>query len=1015
MDVKYGATGCLLLAACCAIGERLPLKTFTVADGLAHDEVNKIFRDSHGLLWFCTAEGLSRFDGYSFVTLGVTQGLPHSNVNDILETKDGDYWVATDGGLARLHRDGTPAKKMFSVVLPDDPKPASKATSVLLGDGQGALWVGTWNGLYRLEERDGRFSLRPVDIGLINEFPEQRLIADLIEDRQHSLWIATPAGLYRRWPDGSAARYTVRDGLPSDYLHCLLLDHQGRLWAGTRTAGFFCFRADQTHRPPEVDSYARRVGVPKWVFQLFETSDGHLWAAGNKGFYEYFPDWVERSGSYRAYTAREGISFRNVSTLCQDGAGNLWLGTLGDGAARLTRGGFVTYDKQDGIASANAIFEDRRGALCFRGYSPDSDHPGEVRQFFGRFDGQMLRRFLPAALRNRDAGWVSGGVTLQARNGEWWVGTGEGLFRFPALGDFTALETARPQVVYAERDGLTNPQVFRLFEDSQGGIWVSTISSQINGLARWEPDRQVFRSLAGTSGLSLPGNDLAHSFAEDGSGAVWIGFSGALARYRDGHFHPFTSEQGLPPGIIEQIHLDRAGRLWLASSRSGLIRVDDLMAEQPVFTPYSTLQGLSSNSISVITEDVFGRIYAGSGRGLDRLDPATGHVKHFTTANGLPSTGFLSAFCDRSGVLWFGTLKGLSRFVPTLDKSPAPPILVTGLRIAGSARSVPALGGSEFSLRVLNANENHLQIDFVGVSFVAGETLRYTYKLEGADAGWSPPGEFRTVNYVGLGSGAYRFLVRAENSDGTFSPVPASVIFEILPPVWRRWWFLLSAGLFALSLAYALHRYRVRRLLEIQRVRIHIAADLHDDIGSNLTQIAILSEVAQSRLQHANAELTTPLSSIARISRESVASMSDIVWAINPKRDRLTDLVRRMRRLGNETLGNRGIQVQFAAPDGAQDTKLGAEVRHHVFLVFKEALHNAVRHSACSKLDIELRLERSGLMLRVTDDGRGFDPDRSGEGQGLGNMRRRAANLGGELQLRTTPAGGTEVELRVPL
>jgi ligand-binding sensor domain-containing protein len=163
----------------------------------------------------------------------------------------------------------------------------------------------------------------------------------------------------------------------------------------------------------------------------------------------------------------------------------------------------------------------------------------------------MLRRFLPAALRNRDAGWVSGGVTLQARNGEWWVGTGEGLFRFPALGDFTALETARPQVVYAERDGLTNPQVFRLFEDSQGGIWVSTISSQINGLARWEPDRQVFRSLAGTSGLSLPGNDLAHSFAEDGSGAVWIGFSGALARYRDGHFHPFTSEQGLPPGIIE--------------------------------------------------------------------------------------------------------------------------------------------------------------------------------------------------------------------------------------------------------------------------------------------------------------------------------------------------------------------------------------------------------------------------------------------------------------------------------
>jgi ligand-binding sensor domain-containing protein/signal transduction histidine kinase len=1012
--MKLWATGWLLLLACFASAQLLPLRTFTVADGLAHDEVNKIIRDSGGFLWFCTGEGLSRFDGDSFVTLGVRQGLPHANVNDILETKDGDYWVATDGGLARLHRNGRAETAMFSVVLPEGERRGAKVVNVLLASGD-AVWVGTWDGLYRLQEHEKRFSLRRMDIGLRNEYSEQHEITDLMEDGEHSLWIATPDGLYRRWPDGSAARYTVRDGLPSAYLHCLLRDQRGQLWAGTREAGFFRFHADATHRPPVVESYAKRAGMPKWVYQIYETSDGHLWAAGNKGFYEYFADWPEHAGSFRAYTDREGVSFRDVSTLCQDGAGNVWLGTLGEGAARLARGGFETYSAQDGIVSASGIFEDRAGAVCLRGYVPDSDRPGEVKQSFARFDGRRFRFFLPQALRNQDTGWVSEGNTLQARNGEWWVGTGEGIYRFSAASDFSALEKARPLAVYTVREGLTNRQVFRLFEDSNAGLWVSTISSQLNGLARWEPNGRVFRNLEGRAGLPSSGNDIARSFGEDPSGNVWIGFNRALVRYRHGNFTSFTAMQGLPPGAIEQIHLDRAGRLWLASDLSGLIRVENLDGERPVFTAYSTAQGLSSNSISVITEDVFGGIYAGSGRGLDRLDPATGRVKHFSTGNGLPSSAFLSAYCDRSGALWFGTRKGLSRLLPTRDKSPAPPILLTGVRIAGSARSVPALGGAELALGSLNSNENHLQIEFAGLSFVAGETLRYTYQLEGADAGWSPPGELRTVNYAHLAPGGYRFVVRAENSDGTVSPMPASITFEILTPLWRRWWVLAAAGMLITWLAYALHRYRVQRLLEIQRVRIHIAADLHDDIGSNLTQIAILSEVAQSHLGQAGAEVAKPLSSIARISRETVTSMSDIVWAIHPKRDRLMDLVRRMRRLANEVLGSRGIEVQFNAPDGAHDPRLGAEVRHDLYLIFKEALHNAVRHSACGKVDIDLRLERSCLTLRVADDGHGFEVEDRGEGQGLGNMRRRAGSMGGLLEVRSGPGVGTEIELRVSI
>jgi signal transduction histidine kinase len=213
---------------------------------------------------------------------------------------------------------------------------------------------------------------------------------------------------------------------------------------------------------------------------------------------------------------------------------------------------------------------------------------------------------------------------------------------------------------------------------------------------------------------------------------------------------------------------------------------------------------------------------------------------------------------------------------------------------------------------------------------------------------------------------------------------------------------------------YALYRYRVARLVEVANIRTHIAADLHDDIGSNLTRIAILSEVAHSKLGNGSPNVESPLLSIANISRESVASMSDIVWAINPKRDTLLDLVQRMRRFATEVFTPRGIEFSFHAPDGDHDLKLGASVRRDVFLVFKEALNNAVRHSACTSVLMDFQVERSWLILTVRDDGCGFDSEKASEGQGLLSMTRRARGLGGELRVDSKPGRGTEICLRVP-
>ncbi len=1011
------------LVAAAASGQHLPLKTFTGADGLAHDQINKIVRDSSGFLWIGTVEGLSRFDGYTFRDYGVNEGLPSPDVNDILETRRGDYWVATSGGLVRFNTKGRPqshvsyindaesAYAMFAVVRPGDDNHDAAATNVLLEDRSGRIWVGTLNGLYSLEQSGGRYFLRAVDVGLPNEYSEQRLINDLTQDREGMLWIASPSGLYRRTPDGRVDHFTKKDGLPSAYLHCLLQDHEGRLWAGTRQAGFFRFQVESGHRVRVFPSGTDRDSGASWIYQLFETSDRRLWAASNVGLIEYSAG-TEAGLSFRVYTTQNGESLHDITTLGEDLDGNLWIGTNGDGLARMAREGFMVYGEREGIATADAFFEEA-GGICVRGYRAAETH-GEMVHMFGCFENERPRWFIPAALRKTYLGWVSQHVTLKAASGEWWIGTGEGLYRFPAVQRFRDLSAARPLAVYTKRDGLASLQVYYLFQDSRGGIWISTTASGSNGLSVWDPDTGRIRNLEGTAGLSSLKTDLARTFAEDRGGNVWIGFGAGMVRYHGGKFQVYATKGGRPLGGVQEIHCDQEGRLWVASALAGLIRVDHPEAESPEFAAYTTAEGLSSSRVKLIAEDLEGRLYVGTGRALDVLDPANGRVKHLTAAHGLPSLAFRTTFRDRRGRLWFGAGRGISLFTPGRNKSPVPKTFITGLRISGRSLSISALSETELFVPALSAAENQVQVDFAGVSFEPGEATRYRYKLESADTDWSAPTALRTVNYAELRPGKYRFLVRAENSDGLASPTPASVTFEILPPLWQRWWFLLGAAILAGSLAYGLHRYHVLRLLEIERLRTRIAADLHDDIGSNLTQIAILSEVANRKLSTENASVGDILSSVARISRDSVASMSDIVWAINPKRDSLLDLVRRMKRFTNEVVAPREIQLGWRALDVDEDVKLGAEVRRDVFLVFKEVINNAVRHSACTRLDIELRVEDGHLVLRIADDGRGFDPSAAHGGHGLDNMRRRAVNLHGQLRIDAS-SGGTTVGLSIPL
>ncbi|MCI0485544.1 MAG: histidine kinase [Blastocatellia bacterium] len=987
-----------------ANAEQLPIRLYNTADGLAQNAVNRIVRDSHGFLWFCTDEGLSRFDGYTFTNYTTADGLPHPMVRSFMETRSGVYWAGTDYGVCRFNPKGRTTDDPMFVLYSQ-----TGTVNALIEDRAGVIWAGAGRGLYRLEQMNGEWTPRVVEIGLPREVENDMIVRALLEDRQGALWIGAGSGLYRRWPDGRTERYTTEHGLPANDILALLMDTDGQLWVGTRKGLSQIALEPGTHRIIRV--YTEKNGLPNSnTRSLFQSSTGQLWVGSTTALVE-FVSRASRDGSrFRQYASEPVLSKLFVQTLAEDRDGNLWIGT-DDGALKLARNGFTTYTEADGLGESrvSSIFESRAGDLCvmtlFSSATP-----------LNWFEGKRFRAIRPRVPRRLTYfcwGWHQ--LTLQDREGEWWLPTGQGLLRYRKVGHVRQLATTPPKAVYTTRDGLVSNDVFRLYEDSRGDIWIATFSEARCGLTRWERATANFHHYGEADGLP-PRMPIPFAFSEDRAGNLWIGFDGgALARFRDGRFTVFTSEHGLPAGAIYDLHLDGAGRLWIASTTGGLARLDDTSAERPRFITYTTAQGLSSNRINCITEDGYGRLYVGTGRGLDRLDPATGRTRPFTAADGLISGEVLVSFRDRKGDLWFGGKGGLSRLTPQPDppRSP-PPILITGLRIGGETHHISALGETEIASVELGPNKNQIQIDFVALGFSPGEELRYQYRLEGSNEDWSRLNEQRTVNFANLASGRYRFLVRAVNADGATSARPASFSFTILPPFWQRWWFIAIVAAIAGLAAYTIYRYRVTRLLELERVRTRIAADLHDDIGSSLSQISVLSEVLRKQLGAQEARVSKNLSLINRVSQEALDSMSDIVWAINPQQDHLSDLVRRMRRVASEVLPARNIEFSFNAPTTAHDLRLGADIRRQVFLMFKETINNTVRHSECSRVEIELKVEGAWLALVVADNGKGFAPNRVDEGNGLVSLQRRARSLGGKTLVSSREGQGTTVMIRVP-
>lgn len=957
-----------------------PIQSYTVADGLSSNQVNQIVSDSLGFVWFCTREGLSRFDGHRMLSIGVKDGLPHREVNAFLETRSGEYLIGTLAGLAAFH--GGRGERL-ATYLPGDRQ--SNAITALMQDSAGRVWCGTYGGLYEMTT-DHKFRHQPL-AGSRDRVP----ISHLLEDPVHRLWVGTPSGIDVIARNGDTTHLAIEDWTQN--VRALALDGAGRIWAGTQGALILM----KTGSEPSVERIVREIhGTKLDVTSLAKAADGTLWAGTSTGIVQSQPGG--QTAEFHTLTRAEGLIDRQINAVALDRAGNMWAGTEGAGVMQIRTNGFTTFREQDGLKTDRVwtVIPRRNGSLIV--LTMDESPAAWVHTFDGlRFHSFSVDGFTTHPSWGHD-------ILLESKAGFWWGASSSGLCRYSPAGT-TASPRKRPETCYAK--GAT---ILHVFEDSKGRIWAA---GEGNLLLRWDPTTNTATTIEDGPARKAGVN----SFAEDRQGNVWMGCVNGLYRYDGSEFRRFDRADGIPESNISEVYVDRAGRLWM-SSANGLGEVENPSAPRIRVRIYNASTGLSSDVAGAIVEDNTGRIYVSTARGVDRLNLATGTIKHFTTADGLAHGDVKMAAGDSFGNLWFATTQGLSKLSPSADRPPSPPtVRITDLQIGRERFPASQIGEAHIAARNLQPSENQLQVAFVGFSDEPEADLRYTYKLVGADTAWQGPGRDHEVNYADLAPGHYHFLVKAINSEGRESVSAADIGFEILPPVWRRWWFETFAIVSIAVAAFAAYRRRLYSMTERVRLlyeerldeRTRIARELHDTLLQNLAGISLQLDGVVKQVG-VNPETA---STIKAVRKQVDASFREARQKVQDLRSPMLQgraLPVVLRESAEQIAAGHSIRVRMSVTGAPRP--LGEEVDEALLRIGQEAVANAVRHADARRIQVLLDYRASSLRLSVEDDGKGFDLETGSPAGhwGLKNMQERARRIGADWKITSADGHGTAVE-----
>ncbi len=966
-------------------------------DGLPNNTVYGVAQTPDGFIWLGTPTGLARFDGARFQVFSSTNFVspPNRGILTMINLRDGGLALTMDRGAVVLLRPDS-----ARAFLPDrnlsDQTPYSMAE-----DAEGAVWV---------SYRDG--AVCRVRQGKTIRFTEQEgllapvAISALAADRQGRIWFARGPhfGAFR---DG---RFQAVATIPSSPTR-LAAAHGGGIWicSGTR---LLKFDEDMGLKDLGEFSSTPSAGAPT---ALLEDEDGSVWiGTAYSGLYHF-------SGTnFEAVP----ISHKEVTSLAEDREGSLWVGTTGDGLYQVRPRTVELEGTEEGLPfdAVQSLCEDTNGVLWA------ATQNGAL----ARRIGDRWQMFSP------QPDWAAPATCVTADpSGAIWIGT-------RTFGLFCWKDNRLTD--WGNTRDLAGITVHTLQVGRSGDLWIGEDTP--NALQRLRAGQLTT--------LDVPADDLRviRAMTEGLDGSIWVGTSrGLLLRIRDGHVANETIRTpGEPTPSIRCLYTSPDGTVWIGYANWGVGWIKNGRSAN-----IRTEQGLYDDGISHIVADGHGWLWFGSDRGIFKVrqkeldDVAEGRANrvrsiHYGKGEGLASLqanfgGAPGALRSRDGRLWIPMRTALAVVNPDplYMSSYPPPVLLC--RVAVDDRTAAAYcdimptpdsrNRQVLDLRTsrgplhLPPGHRRVQFDFTALSFTAPENVHFRYRLDGSDDDWGEDKTERTASYLRLPAGTYTFRVIACNSDDLWNETGASLQVIVAPFVWQTWWFKALLGTLFTLLVIAVVRYVSFRRLRFQlrhfeqqealhRERARIAKDIHDDVGANLTQIALLGDLARQDVE-APDKLAARLAKVSDTARQAVKSLDEIVWAVNPRNDTLAHLVDYTGQFALDYLRVAGIRCRLDLPDQTPEREISTDVRHNLFLVVKEALNNIVKHARATEVWLRVSAAETGLRIAVEDNGCGFSgPPADAGADGLRNMRQRIQEIGGQCRIESQPGAGTKVLVELP-
>ena len=989
-----------------AWSQSYPLKWYSTSDGLPHSTIRGIVQDKAGYIWLGTHNGVARFDGTEFRAFNapskemmnrlIISVVPDfdstgvfcateygnvfhidsygnatklarfvngrldfpSNVTRIARDTEKRLWIATDeGALLSLDQRGT--WKEFH-----------KGNGCDLGNCRRPTWYQPLKEVW--VKRDMRTIARLTPQGEVRAFDVSRMIPEAKSDPSFNIlsitpnkatggiWLTTTAGLLCIDGKDRKCKFFPQKNVEGYVYFTSCTDAEGNLWfvqSDDKTPTYAYRKISYIDGSILLSIERDDAFLQMLPFgAIFEDHEGSIWIGA---------DGLAQVGSttmlnYQIHTAGFPAATRNfVHASTGEKYVQTWMGPFKISDARYEPPKYIDTRKgEKPTTSSSTLLETPDGMLHWFELPPQS---------FILKDGKPVRDLLEMKFtyRGKRFSVTEALVTLR-----------DGVILFPEYENGNHLYLVKPNgdstslyLPFADRSESASSETILATRRFRQGAAAAFIFSQ---RTLWEvhSDRRFvsYGKKDGYLGGVLP------AACDDSSGNVWIGFrrpadEATLTRFDGKTFHHYTSDEiKLPNPAIESIcaHPNKRDLLILTSDR------------------------------------------------LCYFDLHTKRVrKILTQRDGLFPLSF-RVTVDRDGIIWICGVAGITRIdeAQEREKTPTPQVVITKF----NAGEKPLLLPSHIATVELNERPERIDVTYSALSYRYRPIL-YRTKLDGYNADWSAPTQETFARFMNLDAGTYTFRVKALHPEGMWESAETSFTFSVPPPFYRTWWFILGANVLALVIIFGIIRYRLAQALKMERMRSQIALDLHDEISSTLTSISFLSTAVVRELKESNPTTAQKARKIGETARSVIEIMSDIIWSLKPTSDTFADLGKRLGDMATEMCEGASINLHLNVPSTAAHIPLRMDRRRQLYLIAKEAIHNALKHSQCTQLWITFRPMKKTFELIIEDNGRGIDHARehpsNGTHSGLASMKKRAQECGAELFIEPRDEGGTRVRVVV--